>query len=205
MEDYCIDIMIGKGASARSIRLDLPKFTLVGATTRAGLLTAPLRDRFGVIHRLDFYNVDELKTIILHSARILKVKIIEDGAAELARRSRGTPRLANRILKRVRDFAQVKYDGVITKDVAITALDLLDVDKLGLDHIDRNLLLTMIHKFKGGPVGLDTLAAAIGEDAGTIEDVYEPYLLKNGLLNRTPRGRVATEMAYHHLAIPLDM
>jgi len=203
MEDYCIDIMIGKGASARSIRLDLPKFTLVGATTRAGLLTAPLRDRFGMIHRLDFYSVDELKTIIMHSARILKVKIMEDGACELARRSRGTPRLANRILKRVRDFAQVKYDGVITKEVADTALDLLDVDKLGLDHIDRNLLLTLIHKFKGGPVGLDTLAAAVSEDAGTIEDVYEPYLLKNGLINRTPRGRVATDLAFHHLGIVL--
>jgi Holliday junction DNA helicase RuvB len=205
MEDYCIDIMIGKGASARSIRLDLPKFTLVGAPTPAGLLTAPLRDRFGVIHRLEFYNTEELKTIILHSARILKTKIIEDGAEELARRSRGTPRLANRILKRVRDFAQVKYDGVITKEVAVTALDLLDVDKLGLDHVDRNLLLTMIHKFSGGPVGLDTLAAAIGEDAGTIEDVYEPYLLKNGLINRTPRGRIATELAYHHLAISLNL
>ncbi|MCL2253621.1 MAG: Holliday junction branch migration DNA helicase RuvB, partial [Lachnospiraceae bacterium] len=182
MEDYCIDIMIGKGASARSIRLDLPKFTLVGATTRAGLLTAPLRDRFGVIHRLEFYTVDELRSIIIHSAQILKVKIMVDGAEELARRSRGTPRLANRILKRVRDFAQVKFDGVITKEVAVTALDLLDVDKLGLDHIDRNLLLTLINQFKGGPVGLDTLAAAVGEDAGTIEDVYEPYLLKNGLL-----------------------
>jgi len=203
MEDYCIDIMIGKGASARSIRLELPKFTLVGATTRAGLLTAPLRDRFGMIHRLDFYSVDELKTIIMHSARILKVKIMEDGAEELARRSRGTPRLANRMLKRVRDFAQVKYDGVITKEVADIALDLLDVDKLGLDHIDRNLLLTLIHKFKGGPVGLDTLAAAVSEDAGTIEDVYEPYLLKNGLINRTPRGRVATDLAFHHLGIVL--
>lgn len=203
MEDYCIDIMIGKGASARSIRLELPKFTLVGATTRAGLLTAPLRDRFGVIHRLEFYNVEELKTIIMHSAVILKVKILEDGAEELARRSRGTPRLANRILKRVRDFAQVKFDGVISREVAVTALDLLDVDKLGLDHIDRNLLLTLINKFKGGPAGLDTLAAAVGEDAGTIEDVYEPYLLKNGLLNRTPRGRVATDLAYHHLGLEI--
>ena len=203
MEDYRIDIMIGKGASARSIRLELPKFTLVGATTRAGLLTAPLRDRFGVIHRLEFYSVSELKIIIMHSAKILDVKIVEDGAEELARRSRGTPRLANRILKRVRDFAQIKYDGVITKEVADTALNLLDVDKLGLDHIDRNLLLTLIHKFKGGPVGLDTLAAAVSEDAGTIEDVYEPYLLKNGLINRTPRGRVATDLAYHHLGIVL--
>ena len=201
MEDYRIDIMIGKGASARSIRLDLPKFTLVGATTRAGLLTAPLRDRFGMIHRLEFYTVEELKIIIMHSARVLNVKIMEDGASELARRSRGTPRLANRILKRVRDFAQVKHDGVITKEVADIALDMLDVDKLGLDHIDRNLLLALIHKFKGGPVGLDTLAAAISEDAGTIEDVYEPYLLKNGLINRTPRGRVATDLAYHHLGV----
>ena len=203
MEDYAIDIMIGKGATARSIRLDLPHFTLVGATTRAGLLTAPLRDRFGVIHRLEFYSVDELKVIIQHSAVILGVKIDEEGALELARRSRGTPRLANRILKRVRDFAQVKYDGAITREIANTALDLMDVDKLGLDHIDRNILCTMIEKFKGGPVGLDTLAAAIGEDAGTIEDVYEPYLIKNGFLNRTPRGRVVTERAYHHLGMGL--
>lgn len=201
MEDYAIDIMIGKGASARSIRLDLPHFTLVGATTRAGLLTAPLRDRFGVIHRLEFYSVEELRVIIQHSAVILGVKIDEEGAAELARRSRGTPRLANRILKRVRDFAQVKYDGVITLDVANIALDLMDVDKMGLDHIDRNILCTMIDKFNGGPVGLDTLAAAIGEDAGTIEDVYEPYLIKNGFLNRTPRGRVVTERTYHHLGL----
>lgn len=201
MEDYAIDIMIGKGASARSIRLDLPHFTLVGATTRAGLLTAPLRDRFGVIHRLEFYEVEELKVIIQHSARILDVEIEEKGALELAKRSRGTPRLANRILKRVRDFAQVKYEGVITREVADMALDLLDVDKYGLDHIDRNLLLTMIHKFGGGPVGLETLAASIGEDSGTIEDVYEPYLLKNGFIQRTPRGRVATELAYGHLGI----
>ena len=203
MEDYAIDIMIGKGATARSIRLDLPHFTLVGATTRAGLLTAPLRDRFGVIHRLEFYSVEELKVIIQHSAVILGVKIDEEGALELARRSRGTPRLANRILKRVRDFAQVKYDGAITSEVANVALDLMDVDKMGLDHIDRNILCTMIEKFKGGPVGLDTLAAAIGEDAGTIEDVYEPYLIKNGFLNRTPRGRVVTERAYHHLGMGL--
>ena len=203
MEDYAIDIMIGKGASARSIRLDLPHFTLVGATTRAGLLTAPLRDRFGVIHRLEFYSVEELRVIIQHSAVILGVKIDEEGATELARRSRGTPRLANRILKRVRDFAQVKYDGVITLDVANIALDLMDVDKMGLDHIDRNILCTMIDKFKGGPVGLDTLAAAIGEDAGTIEDVYEPYLIKNGFLNRTPRGRVVTERTYHHLGLEM--
>ena len=203
MEDYAIDIMIGKGATARSIRLDLPHFTLVGATTRAGLLTAPLRDRFGVIHRLEFYSVEELKVIIQHSAVILGVQIDEEGALELARRSRGTPRLANRMLKRVRDFAQVKYDGVITKDVANTALDLMDVDKMGLDHIDRNILCTLIEKFKGGPVGLDTLAAAIGEDAGTIEDVYEPYLIMNGFLNRTPRGRVVTERAYHHFGMGL--
>ena len=203
MEDYAIDIMIGKGATARSIRLDLPKFTLVGATTRAGMLTAPLRDRFGVIHRLEFYSVEELKLIIQHSAKILNVEIDENGARELARRSRGTPRLANRILKRVRDFAQVKYDGMITEDVAKIALDLLDVDKMGLDHIDRNILMTMIEKFSGGPVGLETLAAAIGEDSGTIEDVYEPYLIKNGFINRTPRGRVVTEYAYKHLGLEI--
>lgn len=201
MEDYAIDIMIGKGASARSIRLDLPKFTLVGATTRAGMLTAPLRDRFGVIHRLEFYTVEELKKIILRSARMLDVEIDERGADALARRSRGTPRLANRFLKRVRDFAQVKYDGYITEDVANYALDLLDVDKEGLDQTDRNLLLTIIENFSGGPVGLDTLAAAVSEDTGTIEDVYEPYLLKNGFLMRTPRGRVVTEKAYSHLGI----
>ncbi len=201
MEDYCIDIMIGKGQTARSVRLDLPKFTLVGATTRAGLLTAPLRDRFGMVHHLEFYTVDELQLIIMHSARVLGVELEPAGAREMAKRSRGTPRLANRILKRVRDFAQVKFDGIITEEVAATALDLMDVDKFGLDHIDRNILLTMIHKFEGGPVGLDTLAAAIGEDSGTIEDVYEPYLIKNGFLNRTPRGRVATELAYRHLGI----
>ena len=199
MEDYAIDIMIGKGATARSIRLDLPKFTLVGATTRAGMLTAPLRDRFGVVNRLEFYTVDELKTIILRSAQVLDVGIDEKGAYALARRSRGTPRLANRLLKRVRDFAQVKYDGYITEEVANYALDLLDVDKEGLDQTDRGLLLTVIDKFQGGPVGLDTLAAAVGEDAGTIEDVYEPYLLKNGFIQRTPRGRVVTEAAYRHL------
>ena len=203
MEDYAIDIMIGKGASARSIRLDLPKFTLVGATTRAGLLTAPLRDRFGVIHRLEFYSVEELCRIILHSARILDVTIEKAGAMELAKRSRGTPRIANRILKRVRDFAQVRYDGVITHRVADTALDLLDVDRLGLDYVDRNILLTMIEKFGGGPVGLDTLAAAIGEDAGTIEDVYEPCLIQNGFLNRTPRGRVVTDLTYGHLGLEI--
>ena len=201
MEDYVIDIMVGKGATARSIRLDLPHFTLVGATTRAGLLSAPLRDRFGVVHHLEFYNVEELKTIIVHSANKLEVKIDEEGAIELARRSRGTPRLANRLLKRVRDFAQVQYNGEITKEVASFALDLLEVDKMGLDQNDRNILLTIIEKFQGGPVGLDTLAAAIGEDAGTIEDVYEPYLVKNGFINRTPKGRVATEFAYHHFGI----
>lgn len=203
MEDYAIDIMIGKGASARSIRLDLPKFTLVGATTRAGMLTAPLRDRFGVVHRLEFYTEEELQTIIMRSAGVLGVEIEPAGALEMARRSRGTPRLANRLLKRVRDFAQVKYDGVITKEVAMYALDLLDVDKYGLDHIDRNILLTIIEKFNGGPVGLDTLAASIGEDSGTIEDVYEPYLLKNGVLQRTPKGRMVTEQTYHHLGISL--
>ncbi len=201
MEDYVIDIMVGKGATARSIRLDLPKFTLVGATTRAGLLSAPLRDRFGVVHHLEFYTVEELKTIIEHSAVKLAVEIDEEGAIELARRSRGTPRLANRMLKRVRDFAQVRYDGKINKEVAAFALDLLEVDKLGLDQNDRNILLTIIEKFQGGPVGLDTLAAAIGEDGGTIEDVYEPYLVKNGFINRTPKGRVVTDFAYQHFGI----
>lgn len=201
MEDYAIDIMMGKGASARSIRLDLPKFTLVGATTRAGLLSAPLRDRFGVVHHLEFYTPEELKLIIQHSAVKLGVGIDEAGALELARRSRGTPRLANRLLKRVRDFAEVKYDGNINQEVASFALDLLEVDKMGLDMNDRNILNTIISKFNGGPVGLDTLAAAIGEDAGTIEDVYEPYLVKNGFINRTPKGRVATDFAYHHFGI----
>lgn len=203
MEDYAIDIMVGKGATARSIRLDLPHFTLVGATTRAGLLSAPLRDRFGVVHHLEFYQVDELQTIIEHSAKKLDVEIDGPGARELARRSRGTPRLANRLLKRVRDFAQVRYDGKIDREVAAFALDLLEVDKLGLDQNDRNILMTIIEKFQGGPVGLDTLAAAIGEDAGTIEDVYEPYLVKNGFINRTPKGRVATEEAYLHFGIDL--
>ncbi len=201
MEDFAIDIMLGKDSSARSIRLELPRFTLVGATTRAGLLTAPLRDRFGVVQKLDFYTPEELKVIILRSASVLGVEIEETGAIELARRSRGTPRLANRLLRRVRDFAQVKYNGVITKEVADFALDILDVDRLGLDNNDRAILLTIIQKFSGGPVGLDTLAAALGEDAGTLEDVYEPYLLMNGLLNRTPRGRMATELAYHHLGL----
>jgi len=202
MEDYAIDIMLGKESSARSIRLELPRFTLVGATTRAGLLTAPLRDRFGVVQKLEFYTPEELTVIVKRSAKVLGVIIEEEGAAEIARRSRGTPRLANRLLKRVRDFAQVKYDGVITRKVADFSLDILDVDKTGLDHNDRLLLLTMIEKFGGGPVGLDTLAAALGEDAGTLEDVYEPFLLMQGLLNRTPRGRIATEHAYRHLDIP---
>ena len=203
MEDFVIDIVIGKDAGARSIRLDLPKFTLVGATTRAGLLTAPLRDRFGVVQKLEFYNTDELKEIVRRSATVLGVEIDESGAIEIARRSRGTPRLANRLLKRVRDFAQVKYNGVINKSVADFALDTLDVDKLGLDNNDRMILLTIIEKFGGGPVGLNTLSAAIGEDAGTLEEVYEPYLLMNGLINRTPGGRVATENAYIHLGIEM--
>lgn len=203
MEDYCIDIMIGKGPTAKSIRLDLPKFTLIGATTRAGLLSAPLRDRFGVINRLEFYSIEELVAIITRSASVFDIQIEANGAVEMARRSRGTPRIANRLLKRVRDFAQVRYDGVITERVAKEALDMLDVDKLGLDHVDRNLLLTMIDKFGGGPVGLDTLAAATGEDAGTIEDVNEPYLIKNGLINRTPRGRVVTKNAYLHFGLDL--
>ncbi len=201
MEDFAIDIMLGKDSTARSIRLELPHFTLVGATTRAGLLTAPLRDRFGVVQRLEFYTPEQLAAIILNSARILGVEMEESGAMELARRSRGTPRLANRLLKRVRDFAQVKYDGRITREVTDFALDIMDVDKLGLDQNDRNILLTIIEKFSGGPVGLDTLAAALGEDAGTLEDVYEPYLLMNGLLNRTARGRMASPAAYRHLGI----
>ena len=203
MEDFVIDIVIGKDAGARSIRLDLPKFTLVGATTRAGLLTAPLRDRFGVVQKLEFYNTGELKEIVRRSATVLGVEIDESGAIEIARRSRGTPRLANRLLKRVRDFAQVKYNGVIDKSVADFALDTLDVDKLGLDNNDRMILLTIIEKFGGGPVGLNTLSAAIGEDAGTLEEVYEPYLLMNGLINRTSGGRVATENAYIHLGIEM--
>ena len=201
MEDYAIDIMIGKGTSARSIRLELPKFTLVGATTRAGMLTAPLRDRFGVVHHLEYYTENELKTIIIRSAKVLGVEIDEEGAMEMARRSRGTPRLANRLLKRVRDFAQVRYDGKITKEVADFALNLLEVDRYGLDQIDRRILSTIMVQFSGGPVGLDTLAAAIGEDSGTIEDVYEPYLIKNGFLVRTPRGRIAGDFAYEHLGI----
>ena len=201
MEDFAIDIVLGKGAGARSIRLDLPKFTLVGATTRAGMLTAPLRDRFGVVNRLEFYQVSELMQIIIRSAKVLDVSIDEEGALEIAKRSRGTPRLANRLLKRVRDFAEVLHGGVIDYDVAKTALDHLEVDNQGLDHTDRNILETMIYKFGGGPVGLDTLAAAIGEDAGTLEDVYEPFLIKNGFINRTPHGRIVTEHCYKHFGL----
>ncbi|MCM1288861.1 MAG: Holliday junction branch migration DNA helicase RuvB [Clostridium sp.] len=205
MEDFAIDIVIGKGAAARSIRLDLPHFTLIGATTRAGMLTAPLRDRFGVVNRLEFYNVTELMEIILRSASVLGVGIDDEGALEIAKRSRGTPRLANRLLKRVRDFAQVEHDGAIDYHIAKTALDRLEVDSFGLDNTDRNILETMIHKFSGGPVGLDTLAAAIGEDSGTIEDVYEPYLIKNGFINRTPRGRMVTELCYKHFGLEMLM
>ena len=204
MEDFAIDIMIGKGQAARSIRLDLPHFTLVGATTRAGMLTAPLRDRFGVVNRLEFYSTNELATIVTRSSDVLNISIDEEGAMEIARRSRGTPRLANRLLKRVRDFAEVSYDGVITGDVARKALDQLEVDSFGLDQIDRNIIMTIIEKFSGKPVGLDTLAAAIGEDPGTIEEVYEPYLIKNGLLSRTPKGRIATDLAYRHFGIMKD-
>ncbi len=203
MEDYAIDIMIGKGSAARSIRLELPHFTLIGATTRAGLLTAPLRDRFGVVHHLEYYTEEELTEIIGNSAAVLEVDIDRSGAQEMAKRSRGTPRIANRLLKRVRDFAQVQYDGLITGEIARMALDQLEVDRFGLDQTDRQLLHTIIGKFSGGPVGLDTLAAAIGEDAGTIEEVYEPFLIKNGFLNRTPRGRMATEKAYMHMGVPV--
>jgi len=203
MEDYAIDIVIGKGATAKSIRLDLPKFTLVGATTRAGMLTPPLRDRFGVVSHLEFYSVDELKKIIIRSAKVFSVEIDNKGAEELARRSRGTPRLANRLLKRVRDFAQVKYDGKITAEVAAFALDLLEVDRLGLDQIDREILAVMIERFNGGPVGIEAIATTIGEDVGTIEEVYEPYLVQNGLILRTPRGRVASDMAYSHLGLEM--
>lgn len=204
MEDFAIDIMIGKGQTARSMRLDLPKFTLIGATTRAGLLTAPLRDRFGVVNRLEYYTVEELAKIVTRSASVLGAGIDRDGALELARRSRGTPRLANRLLKRVRDFAQVKFDGIITKDVADYALDLLEVDKEGLDKNDRNILMTIMEKYNGGPVGLDTLAASLGEDAGTLEDVYEPYLIFNGFIDRTPRGRVVTKLCYEHFNYTLQ-
>ena len=203
MEDFAIDILIGKGESARSIHLALPKFTLIGATTRAGMLTAPLRDRFGIVNRLEFYNAEELKQIVIHSAAKLGVEIDEDGAAEIARRSRGTPRLANRLLKRVRDFAQVRHNGVITREIADETLRILDVDASGLDASDRRVIMTVIEKFSGGPVGLDTLAAAIGEDVGTLEDVIEPYLIQNGFLIRTPRGRVASERAYRHFGIPV--
>lgn len=203
MEDFAIDIIIGKGASARSIRLDLPKFTLVGATTRAGMLTAPLRDRFGVVHRLEFYKTEELVDIITRAAGVFKVEIDPEGAWEIARRSRGTPRLANRLLKRVRDFAEVKYNGKITLEVANFALDLMEVDKLGLDNMDRQILMTMYEKFSGGPVGLDTLAAAVGEDSGTLEDVYEPYFIQNGLIQRTPRGRILTDTAYKHFGLKI--
>ena len=203
MEDFAIDILVGKGQAARSIRLELPKFTLVGATTRAGMLTAPLRDRFGVVNRLNFYETEELMTIVINSAAVLNIPIEEEGAREIARRSRGTPRLANRLLKRVRDFAEVKYDGVITKEVAMSALNHLEVDTLGLDQSDRTLLKTMIEVFHGSPVGLDTLAAAVGEDSGTIEDVYEPYLIQNGLIQRTPRGRIVTGAAYRHFGLPI--
>ena len=201
MEDYAIDIIIGKGASARSIRLDLPKFTLIGATTRAGLLTAPLRDRFGVIHKMEYYEKEELKQIVVQSAKVLNVDIDEDAALQIASRSRGTPRLANRLLKRVRDFAQIKYDGSISLEAAEYALDVLDVDKEGLDSVDRGILTAMNEKFGGGPVGLENLAATLCEDVGTIEDVYEPYLLKCGFITRTPRGRVLTEAAYRHLGL----
>lgn len=204
MEDYALDIIIGKGPSARSIRLDLPKFTLIGATTRAGLLTAPLRDRFGVINKLEMYTADELKQIVKRSAGILDIELQEDGAYEIARRSRGTPRIANRLLKRVRDFAQVIGGGVIDLKVAKHALDALEVDEIGLDGVDRTMLLSIINKFSGGPVGLDTLAASIGEDPGTIEDVYEPYLIQLGFINKTPRGRMATKNAYSHFGLEFD-
>lgn len=201
MEDFAIDVMIGKGASARSIRLELPHFTLIGATTRAGMLTAPLRDRFGVVNRLEFYTNEELSEILERSAYVLGISLDSAGAAEIARRSRGTPRLANRLLKRVRDFAEVEYQGAITYEIARTALNRLEVDSMGLDETDRRILMTMMEKFQGKPVGLDTLAAAIGEDSGTIEDVYEPYLIKNGFINRTPRGRVVTPLCYEHFGI----
>lgn len=201
MEDFVIDILIGKGAEGKSIRLELPNFTLVGATTRAGMLSAPLRDRFGVVSRLEFYTAKELTQIIMRSAQVMNVEIDEKGAIELAKRSRGTPRLANRLLKRIRDFAQVKYEGKITEKVASAALDIIEVDKLGLDHIDREILKTMIEQFNGGPVGIEAVATTIGEDTGTIEEVYEPYLVQNGLISRTPRGRVATELAYQHCGI----
>ena len=201
MEDFAIDVVIGKGATSKSIRLELPKFTLIGATTRAGMLSAPLRDRFGVVNRLEYYTLSELKTIIVRSAGVLGVKVDEDAALEMARRSRGTPRLANRLLKRIRDFAEVKYDGKVTKEVATEVLALLNIDSYGLDHIDREILTTMIEKFNGGPVGLETIAVSIGEDTATIEDVYEPYLIQSGFLARTQRGRIVTDLAYTHLGL----
>ena len=201
MEDFAIDVVIGKGATSKSIRLELPKFTLIGATTRAGMLSAPLRDRFGVVNRLEYYTLSELKTIIVRSAGVLGVKVDEDAALEMARRSRGTPRLANRLLKRVRDFAEVKYDGKVTKEVATEVLALLNIDSYGLDHLDREILTTMIEKFNGGPVGLETIAVSIGEDTATIEDVYEPYLIQSGFLARTQRGRIVTDLAYTHLGL----
>ena len=201
MEDYAIDVVIGKGAGARSIRLDLPRFTLIGATTRVGMLSAPLRDRFGMVDKLEFYTHDDLREIVMRSAEVLGVDIDEEGALEIARRSRGTPRLANRLLKRCRDYAEVCHDGHIDHDVAKAALDKLQVDSMGLDVNDRNILMTMIEKFAGGPVGLDTLAAAVGEDPGTIEDVYEPYFIMNGFINRTPRGRVVTDLCYRHFGL----
>ena len=201
MEDFAIDVVIGKGATSKSIRLELPKFTLIGATTRAGMLSAPLRDRFGVVNRLEYYTLSELKTIIIRSAKVLGVKIEEDAALEMARRSRGTPRLANRLLKRVRDFAEVKYSGKVTKEVATEVLALLNIDSYGLDHIDRQILTTMIEKFSGGPVGLETIAVSIGEDTATIEDVYEPYLIQSGFIARTQRGRIVTDLAYTHLGL----
>lgn len=204
MEDFALDIIIGKGPSARSIRLDLPKFTLIGATTRAGMLTSPLRDRFGIINRMDLYNKEELKQIITRSAGILGVDIDEDGANEIAKRSRGTPRIANRLLKRVRDYAQIKADGIITLEVACEALDLFEVDSIGLDEVDRKILSTMIEKFNGGPVGIDTLAASTGEEDVTIEDVYEPYLLQIGFIARTPRGRIVTPLGYKHMGKPYE-
>lgn len=201
MEDFAIDVVIGKGATSKSIRLELPKFTLIGATTRAGMLSAPLRDRFGVVNRLEYYTLSELKTIIVRSAKVLGVKIEKDAALEMAKRSRGTPRLANRLLKRVRDFAEVKYDGKVTKEVATEVLALLNIDGYGLDHIDRQILTTMIEKFGGGPVGLETIAVSIGEDTATIEDVYEPYLIQSGFIARTQRGRIVTDSAYTHLGL----
>ena len=201
MEDFAIDVVIGKGATSKSIRLELPKFTLIGATTRAGMLSAPLRDRFGVVNRLEYYTLSELKTIIVRSAKVLGVKVEEDAALEMAKRSRGTPRLANRLLKRVRDFAEVKYDGKVTKEVATEVLALLNIDGYGLDHIDRQILTTMIEKFSGGPVGLETIAVSIGEDTATIEDVYEPYLIQSGFIARTQRGRIVTDLAYTHLGL----